>query len=98
MDFFPPLKKATKNPPKSANIVSDFGRKLPLSTPGLSLAVNLFPVGTKQMLNQYRVGMIRAGVLLDHTVASLWLVMSRYRAAAAASHRDWSAPAVVTAD
>lgn len=62
------------------------------------MAVNLFPVGTKQMLNQYRVGMIRAGVLLDHTVASLWLVMSRCGAAAAASHGDWSAPAVVTAD
>lgn len=50
------------------------------------------------MLNQYRVGMIRAGVLLDHTVASLWLVMSRYGAAAAASHGDRGAPAVVTAD
>lgn len=95
MDFFPPQKDKKS---KSANIVSECGRKLPLSTPGLSMAVNLFPVGTKQMLNQYRVGMIRAGVLLDHTVASLWLVMSRYGAAAAASHGGWSAPAVVTAD
>lgn len=38
------------------------------------------------MLNQYTVSIITAGVLLDHTVASVWLLMSRYAAAAAASH------------
>lgn len=50
------------------------------------------------MLNQYTVSIITAGVLLDHTVASVWLLMSRYGAAAAASYGDWSIPPVVSGD
>lgn len=50
------------------------------------------------MLNQYTVSIITAGVLLDHTVASVWLLMSRYGAAAAASYRDWNIPPVVSGD